>query len=272
MRRPHVLPDCDIPYYDPELDVPTSHTHNAATFDLRTKLEPIADAQGLVFMTDESVWYLDPASDQQKAFYPDVVLAARRDMATAEDARLVIEVVSTHDRRKEHKDTVRQRIANEANRVPEFGLYFPDIDDARVFELLRWDPCGKSYQSVAPSPNGRFASATVPGLEFEILPRSRWRDGLKVDLYYKGERSLSAEDLRVRGQQEAERADKEAKRAEREAKRAEKAAKRAEREAERAEKQAERAEEEARRADRERVARVRLEAKLRALGIDPDAD
>ena len=243
-RRPHEPPECDIGYYDPELDVPTSPTHNAAMYDLHTKLAPIAKARGLVFMSDNSIWYLEPNTGKQKVLYPDVVFATRLDSVTAEDALLVIEIVSTHDARKERKDTVQQRQNNEFNQVPEFGLYFPDVDDERVFELFRWDPVSSSYVSVPRSENGRFASASMPGLEFEVLPVEVWQDGVKMDVYFEGQRCLSFEEQRLRADREAERAQREAD---------------ARREAETSERLATQRSE-------------KLAAKLRALGIDPDAD
>jgi len=67
------------------------------------------------------------------------------------------------------------------------------------------------------------------------------------------------------------RAEQEAKRAEQEAKRAEQEAKRAEQEAKRAEQEAKRANELSAERDTERERAERLAAKLRALGLDPDA-
>jgi hypothetical protein len=51
---------------------------------------------------------------------------------------LVLEVVSTHERRKELKDTCFQRDLNEYNKVPEFVMAFPELDDARALIVCRF--------------------------------------------------------------------------------------------------------------------------------------
>ncbi len=226
VRRPHVLPECDIPYYDPELDVPTSRTHSLAMFDLQAKLAPIAKELKLELLSDNGIWYIDPSSDEQKAFYPDVALVRQLDGVTAEDAAFVLEIVSTHNRRKERKDTVQQRNNNEANRVPEFALYFPDVDDARVLQLFRLDEDTGMYQ-LTPVVAGRIASDAIPGLAFQILPRSDWTEGHKIDVYFKGERCLSLEEERRRAEGERQRADEERRRAEGERQRADEERRRA---------------------------------------------
>lgn len=213
-RRPLPELEEEILYYDAELDVATSKTHRHAAVDLCNKLEPVAQALGLFFLSDESIWYLDPNTDKQKVFFGDLVLSRRKDSVTAKDLQLVIEVVSTYDRRKELKDTIRQRVLNEFNAVPEFGLYFPDVGDSRNFELFRLDPDARIYAPVAPK-DGRLVSSSVPGLEVELLPRERWRDAFKIDVYFEGRRLLSADEERARADREAARAEQEAARAER---------------------------------------------------------
>ncbi len=228
--------------------MPTSSTHNAAVLDLRNKLEPIAKKLGLELMSDEAIWYLDPDTDEQKSLYPDLAFVKSRDSVTAEDALLVIEIVSTHERRKERKDTIRQRVTNEANKVPEFGLYFPDVDDQRVLDLFQFDRT-TGLAMPARAVNGRFISTSVRGLEFQVLPKSEWKDGVKIDVYFEGKRCLSADEERQRANQEAQRANQEAQRANQEA---------------------QRADQEAQRADQEGSRAARLAARLRALGIDPE--
>ncbi|MBI2373193.1 MAG: Uma2 family endonuclease [Deltaproteobacteria bacterium] len=305
-RRPHAPPECDILLYDPELDVPSSKTHRIAVHDLISLLEPLASTLGLEFLSDQSIWYLDDKTDEQRTFYGDLVLSRATESATADDLACVIEVVSTNDPRKEKKDTVRQRRLNEANRVPEFGLYFPDLDDPRSFELFRFDEASGQYVSI-PAMNGRVRSSSVAGLEFQILPRSDWRDGRKLDVYFEGQRCLRRDEEQALGKQErsraeqekarADRAEQEKARAEQERAHAEHERAHAEQEKARAEQEKARAEQEKARAEQERAraeqekahaearaerekaraeqasARAaRLAAKLQALGVGPNEE
>src|SRR5687768_10503805 len=90
-------------------------------------LASIAEQSGLLFLSDEPIWYLHPETDEQKAYYGDLVFARAVDRTriTASEILIAIEVVSTHDRRKELKDTQFQRLLNVYNDVPEFALVFP---------------------------------------------------------------------------------------------------------------------------------------------------
>jgi Uma2 family endonuclease len=81
-----------------------------------------------------------------------------------------------------------------------------------------------------------------------------------------------AEAERARAEEEQRRAEEARQRAEAERQRAEAEQRRAEEARQRAEAERQRAEEEQRRADAERVRAERLAARLRALGIDPDAE
>ncbi|MBI2379033.1 MAG: Uma2 family endonuclease [Deltaproteobacteria bacterium] len=257
-RRPHAPPECDILLYDPELDVPSSKTHRIAVHDLSSLLEPLASTLGLEFLSDQSIWYLDDKTGEQRTFYGDLVLSRATESATADDLACVIEVVSTNDARKERKDTVRQRRLNEANRVPEFGLYFPDLEDPRSFELFRFDGASGEYVSI-PAMNGRVRSSSVPGLEFQLLPRSEWRDGRKLDVYFDGQRCLRKDEEHALRQQERARAEQEKARAEQEKARAEQEKARAEQEKFRAEQEKFRAEQEKFRAEQEKARADRVE-------------
>ncbi|MBI4822321.1 MAG: hypothetical protein HY791_39035 [Deltaproteobacteria bacterium] len=249
LERLEFPPDeSDLLYYDPEFDVPTSSTHRLAADDLKDMIQPVADQLGLRLKSDEAIWYIDPQTAKQKVFYGDLVLCKKALRTTAHDLHLVIEVVSTNDSRRELKDTIRQRIVNEANRVPEFGLIFPDLGDNRSFQLFRYDPAASAYVPVIPT-HGSFQLESVPDLEIRVLPRAQWTDGRKIDVYFKGQRQLRPDEKMVELQRLRVGVEDEKKRAEDEKKRAEDEKKRAEDEKKRAE---------------------RFAAKLRALGVDPD--
>lgn len=198
-------------------------------------LAAVAEEAGFRFLSDQPIWYLDPDTDLQRAYYGDWVIAerVRPERITARDLKLVIEVVSTNDRRKEIKDTGFQRVLNEYNRVPEFGLVFPEGDDSRA---LRWFTLeGDHYREITVSAGGELHVEGVPGLVLRVRPQRDWSEGGKIDVLYRGK--LRPPLVQERARAEAERA---------------------------------RADEEAARADEERARAERLAARLRALGIDPD--
>ena len=239
---PHA-PVLGTPYYDEDLDVGQSSAHRIMVSETAPIFSDIAREAGLLFLSDEPIWYLHPETDDQKVFYGDCVFATGSDTArlTADSLRLVIEIVSTHDRRKELKDTRFQRLLNEYNRVIEFGLVFPELEDARALTWLRL--VDSEYQEFAVAPGASVTSQTVPGLELRVRPRSQWTKGDKLEIFYKGE-------LRPRLMGERERANLER---------------------ERASQEQERANQERDRADQERDRAERLAARLRELGLDPDA-
>jgi len=270
-------PVVGTPYFDEELQVPQSPSHREMVGETVPILNAIALDAGLGFFSDEPIWYLSPETDEQKTYYGDLVLArdVDRSRVTAEDLLLVIEVVSTNDRRKIVKDTRFQLALNEYNGVPEFGLVFPDLDDPRALTWCRLRD-GR-YEEQVVVPGGRVTSETVPGLDLLVLPRERWARGHKIDFYYRGElrprllvERARAEEAIARAEQETARAEQEAARAEQEAARAEQETARAEREATRAEQQAARAEQEAARAEQEAARAERLAQRLRELGLEPD--
>jgi Uma2 family endonuclease len=245
------------PFYDEELEVAQNTAHRIMAHETGTVLASVAQEAGLLFLSDEPIWFKHPETDQQKVFYGDCVFArgdADHMRITAGDLLLVIEIVSTHYRKKEIKDTGFQRTLNEFNEVPEFALVFPDASDSRS---IRWHRLVDGrYEEISLSPGAEVASSTIEGLVLRVRPQPEWTDGRKIDVFYKGERRLVLDEERARAKQEASRAKQEASRAEQEASRAEHEKARAEHEKARAEHEKARAE--------------RLAARLRELGFDPD--
>lgn len=228
VRRPHDAVD-GIPYYDAELDVAQSTAHRIMAVESSAILAAIAKEAGLSFLSDEPIWYLHPETDEQRVYYGDIVLGRATDTTriTAEDLLLVIEVVSTNDRRKELKDTRFQRLLNEYNAVPEFGLAFPEVDDPRALTWHRF--VDGQYEEHVVAPGGRVQSWTVPGLELVVLPRDRWEPGSKLDVHFRGELRPRLAGERARAEQERARAEQEKARAEQEKARAEQEKARADR-------------------------------------------
>ncbi len=232
-----------IPYFDEELGVPQNTAHRIMVSETAPIFASIAREAGLRFLSDEPIWYIHPENDEQRAFYGDCVLAEGDDTKTltAQKVLLAMEVVTTHDRRKELKDTRFQKLLNEYNGVSEFALIFPDLDDPRALTWCRL--VDQQYEEHAIAPGGSVASRAVPGLELRVLPRDQWRAGHKLEVYYQG-----VHRPRLAGERE----------------RAEQARQQAEQERERAQQERERAQQERERAER-------LAARLRELGLDPDA-
>ena len=224
------------PYFDEELKVPQGREHRRTVYSLGPVLEMIAEEAGLTFLSDHPIWYLHPETDEQKAYYGDLVLARPVDVTriTAADLLMVIEVVTTTNRKKEVKDTVFQRAVNEYNGVPELGLIFPDVEDGRSMTWFELDAESGRYTEVTLSPGSAIEPRALPGLEIRVKPRSEWRPGKKLELYYRGQRRYYPDEDRARAEQEAARAEQADARAEKERRRAEE-----------------------------------LEAKLKELGIDP---
>jgi Uma2 family endonuclease len=197
------------PYYDEDLKVGQSRAHRIMVLEVASILASIAREAGLVFLSDEPIWYIDPVSDAQKVFYGDLVIArggTDQMRVTADDLLLVIEVVSTNYRKKEIKDTGFQRTLNEYNSVPELALLFPEASDSRS---LRWCRLVDGlYEELNLSPGAEVASSTVGGLLFRVRPQSEWEDGRKVELFYKGERRLDLDEERERAEQERARAER----------------------------------------------------------------
>ena len=248
----------DRPWYDTELDLAQSPAHSAMVIDLASVLGSLASELSLTVLSDASVWFINPGTDEQQVSFPDLAVLrpgteVRR--ATAEEALFIGEVVSTQDRRKEIKDTRFQAAFSEYNDVPEFALFFPELDDARALTWFRM--VDGLYEEVAVAPGAEVASTAIPGLAFRVLPREAWRPGRKVDVVYRGELRLPVEGERARAEEERARAEEERARAEEERARAEKERARAER----LESQL----------DAAKAREDELKARLRAAGLDPDA-
>jgi Uma2 family endonuclease len=224
-----------IPYFDEDLQVAQSKAHRVMTSETAPILAAIADEAGLLFLSDEPIWYLHPETDEQRVFYGDFVLARPVDRMriTSSDLLLVVEVVSTNDRRKAFKDTRFQRLLNEYNGVPEFALVFPEVDDARGLTWFRFVDGEYAEEVIAPGASVR--SSSVPGLELQVRPRDAWEPGYKLEVLYRGELRPRLVDERARAERERARAERERARAERQKARAD-----------------------------------ALEARLRELGVDPD--
>jgi len=224
LRRQAFPPDATIgiPFYDEEFDMAQSEAHSAMIRDLGQFLDRLADWTGLRVLSDNPVWYWFQEDDQQRILYPDYALADTRmpERSMATDLRLALEVVSTDRPEKERKDSVRMRDRNAKNGVPEFGLLYPDLDDARVLRWFWLDEDDGQYREAPLPADRRFRSQAVPGLEFEVLEPDRWRPGRKVRLWYQGLLITSAEEEASRAERELGRAEHEASRAEREASRA----------------------------------------------------
>ena len=135
--------------------------------------------------------------------------------------------------------------------IPEYFAF--DAPRKRLVGYRLATPAGRVYQPIIPQ--GGVWSSRVLGLDLAVEEgRLRWLHG-----------TVPLADARELIARLGSMVDDAVARAEESARRAEEEARRAEEEARRAEEEARRAEEGARRAER-------LAAKLRALGVDPDAD
>jgi len=194
------------PCYDEDLKVGQNRAHRIMVYELGTVLAAVAQEAGLAFLSDEPIWYLHPESDEQRIFYGDWVIArgeVDRKRVIATDLVLVVEIVSTHYRKKEIKDTGFQYTVNEYNGVAEFGLVFPDAKDARSLQWYRLED-GR-YQEIPLSPAGEVASTSFPGLVLQVRPQAEWADGHKLKVYYQGEHRRTLKDERARAERLAAR-------------------------------------------------------------------
>lgn len=225
IEKPHPEWATDgIPYYDEEFDLAQSPAHHKTVQKLGELLDRVAARLGLETLGDNPVWYCDPVEDRQKIQYPDYAWTDAKDLGsvTAKSLRLVIEVVTTTHRAKEHKDTVRMLRLNELHGVPEFLLVYPEPDDDRALIPYRYDAARVAYREVPLGANKRFRSRAIEGLEIEVLDKSAWKPGQKLRVYFDGEeicdahgeqRKREAAEDRVRAEAQArEAAEQEAKR------------------------------------------------------------
>ena len=275
-----------IPYYDEELDLAQGHPHKTTVMEVGSILSDIASQAGLTALSDESIWYLEPRTNAQKNYFCDLAFSRtdQVDRVTAEDLVAVIEVVTTTERRKEYKDTVTQKKLNEYNRVPEFGLIFPEEKDERALIWHRYVRDGGYVETVI-APGNSVQVSGIPGLEIRVKPRHEWSPGRKLDIYYQGQQYLTsgkehqrAEAAEQRAETAEQRVEVAEQRAETAEQRVEVAEQRVEAEKERAETaelqvkaEKERAEAEKERAEAEKERADQLAAKLRAIGINPES-
>ena len=256
----------EIPYFDEELGVGHLGAHELAVRFFGNALNYIARRLGLVYHSDYPVRYFNHRQRKQKQYYPDFHLAKAEtpERVIADDLLLALEVVSITDRRKEIKDTIIMPALNEYNRVGEFVLYFPDVEDERTLIWRRLDRKTGKYFLVGPDADGFYVSANVPELRMRVLPREEWESGRKIEIFLGAEFIPEYEQLIEEVEQAREEVEQERLRAER-----------AEREAERIrDEAAEQIEQERRRADQEHVLRLKLEAELkkRKESENPDAE
>jgi len=265
VRRKHTeYGTLEIPFYDEELDVAQGKPHKDVVFTVGPAFQWIAQALAWEFLADNPIWYWDWRTQTQKAFYCDLALAVTDDgdRVTADDLKLVVEVVTTTHKRKEQKDCVLQKKLNELNGVSEFLLFYPDLDDERILEWFRLEG---EYYVEDPGRDGKYESRAVPGFVVELLPREQWRPGHKVRVFFQGTEILEnwqEHQKRLIAEQEADAAELKAAAAKQEAAAAGQEAAAAKQEAAAAGQKAAAAED---RALKERQARQELEGQLALL-------
>ncbi|MCB1191119.1 MAG: hypothetical protein KDK90_11815 [Leptospiraceae bacterium] len=208
-----------IPYYDDELKMPQSIEHEIAINYLSYCFKYIAKDLKLSSISDHPVWYLiqKPIKDKnQKVIYPDLCVSKNSDISrvTSEDLLFSLEVVSMERKRKEFKDTVLMKALNEYNRVPEFVLVYPKASDNRVIEYYSFD--GYQYIPVA-TRNGKYSSKMIKGLSLQEISMDDWRDGVKLEVLYKGKVLVKYEEvweLKEKAEKEKEKAENRAEKVE----------------------------------------------------------
>ncbi len=201
LRPPRLVPEVHtdfgelmIPFYDEELDVAQNHEHKDVIFYAGEMLRSVTVMAELWFHADNPIWYWDYQLGEQKVFYADLAISRAENpkAVTANDLLLVVEVVTTWHKAKMEKDTVRQRELNRRNLVPEFLLFFPDMDDDRI---LQWYFLDRQGRYILRQPvDGRYLSQSIPGLAIMPLPRESWEPGRKCRFFYKGTPLLPRED------------------------------------------------------------------------------
>ncbi|MCP5495866.1 MAG: Uma2 family endonuclease [Leptospiraceae bacterium] len=213
-RREHQDLGLEIPYYDEEFDLPHLKPHRIAVTYLGYTFDMIAKKVGLEFISDQPVWYIHPATQEQKTFYPDAGFANYFETKEliASDLVLAAEVVSTSHKPKEKKDRKGMKKVNEYNYVPEFVLFYPNKDDDRVIEW--YVNQGGAYQ-LQTDKQGIYQSNQIPELSIRILGQREWRDGMKVEVLFKGKSLIEYDKVlelmeieKKKAEMEKERADK----------------------------------------------------------------
>lgn len=99
-----------------------------------------------------------------------------------------------------------QLALNECDEVPEFALFFPELEDPRSLDFSRM--VEGRYEELKLSPGAEVAVGLVPGLVFRVKPRAEWRRGDEIEIFYRGElqRSVAGEPARAEATEERTRA------------------------------------------------------------------
>ncbi|TVR57830.1 MAG: hypothetical protein EA420_18605 [Candidatus Competibacteraceae bacterium] len=184
-----------IPYYDEEFAMAQSDAHRKTIYTVGALLDRVAARARLRGVSDYPIWYWIPEQDRQTALYPDYALTSNPSIQalTAKDLLWVLEVVTTSQPAKLHKDTVWMRDHNAFHSVPEFVLLFPEPDDPRSVVWHQYDAPAGAYHVVALPADRRYRSRAIPGLELEVLEPSAWTEGRKVRVYYQGQEFREAQ-------------------------------------------------------------------------------
>ena len=249
-----------------------------AIVTIQGNLESLFRARNDVFVAGDLLWYA-VEGDPEQCRAPDVLVVFGRpkgdrgsykQWCEADIApQVVFEVLSPSNTATELADKFA---FYDRHGVEEYYLYDPETGDLRG-----WQREGGRLQTIAD-----LDGWTSPrlGVRFQredeqvrmYLPDGQpFRSFVEVQAQMEHERQR-AEQEQQRAEHERQRAEQEQQRAEHERQRAEQEQQRAEQERQRAEQERQRAEQERQRAGEEQQRAERLAARLRALGIDPDAE
>ncbi|MCB1191311.1 MAG: Uma2 family endonuclease [Leptospiraceae bacterium] len=201
-----------IPYYDEELGLMQGEAHKRAIIKYAPCFEWIEEKLDLRFLSDQPIWFYNPQKGKQVGIAGDLVLAKQVDVSkiTAESILFYMEVVSTDDPRRENRDTIEKKPLCEYNGVPEFGLYFPDLKDERIFQLYRL--VNGVYHPVMENESGKWCSEMIEGLCIERLTEDEWKEGVKIQIWFGDEKLLGyAQEVERRKQSEKEKEEAESK-------------------------------------------------------------
>lgn len=204
------VPGSGEPFYEDELDMGVLPPHSEAIIFLAVIFKEIADALGWALVCDNPVTYAEPENGEPRTLFPDLALTPNRELQglVAPDLRLVVEVLSTHDRRMETRDRHYKRAMNECNGVPEFVLYDPNPGDDQPLHYYRLVSGSAEYVRVLPDGGSVYKSEAVPGLAFRTLPAEAQQPGVRVEVLFRGQRLGTYGEERQRAEQERQRAER----------------------------------------------------------------
>ena len=266
-------------HFDPDNPYPESDgepmADNTEQYDwlvkIKENLEVLFANRPDVFVAGDLLWYPVPDRRESGPIAPDVMVAFGRPKGRRgsykqwEEAdiapQVVFEVLSPSNSVKEMRDKLA---FYDTYGVEEYYVYDPDRNALSIW----WRGSsggGAERAGLVRQPHVRGWTSPRLGVRFALTDDT-------LELYHpSGQPFYSSVELARRAEQEAARAEQEAARAAQEAARAEQEAARAQQEAARAQQETARAEAEAARAQYEHQRAESLAARLRALGIDPDA-